>query len=254
MLPSRGKGDASQPGLVLGGPVSQDNGAVLQDVGAGHGRTRALRRVACHFNEVHHACARRAGGYPEEVLAISLLEGILHLNSEVAQVNEARREAAELVRPVLEARHAAYASSGASAVKHDDFIQWIMDSYHAGGKTVTPDETVQNIFIVMFASMHGTSFVALQALFSLVNTPGAFAGIREEIGDVSRRELGQSPVWTRHALGELRKLDSFMRETLRIKPFQEGKWSRYRLLLLQHPWPMVSVCTGPTQPQSNGTP
>lgn len=146
-----------------------------------------------------------------------------YLNPEVALVNEARREAAELVRPVLEARQAAYASSGSAAERHDDFIQWIMDSYRAGGKTVTADETVQNIFIVMFASMHGTSFVALQSLFSLLGTPGALAEIREEIGRVSKNELGNSPVWTRHALGELRMLDSFMKETLRMKPFQQGE-------------------------------
>lgn len=146
-----------------------------------------------------------------------------YLNPEVAQVNKARREAAELVRPVLEARQAAYVCSGAAAEKHDDFIQWIMDSYRAGGKTVTPDETVQNIFIVMFASMHGTSFVALQSLFSLLSTPDALAEIRDEINRVSEQELGQSLVWTRHALGELRLLDSFMKETLRMKPFQEGK-------------------------------
>ncbi|KAI7774072.1 hypothetical protein LA080_009309 [Diaporthe eres] len=137
-----------------------------------------------------------------------------YLNPEVALVNEARREAAALVRPVLEARQATHASLGAAAERHDDFIQWIMDSYRAGGKTVTPDETVQNIFIVMFASMHGTSFVALQSLFSLLGTPGALAEIREEVNRVSKQELGDSPVWTRHALGELRMLDSFMKETL----------------------------------------
>lgn len=145
-----------------------------------------------------------------------------YLSPEVAQVNEARREAAELVRPVLEARQAAFASFGAPAERPDDFIQWIMDSYRAGGRAVTPDETVQNIFIVMFASMHGTSFVALQSLFSILGTPGAVAEIREEINRVSEHELGSSPVWTRHALGELRMLDSFMKETLRMKPFQEG--------------------------------
>ncbi|KAK7728817.1 hypothetical protein SLS63_006425 [Diaporthe eres] len=102
-----------------------------------------------------------------------------------------------------------------------------MDSYRAGGKTFTTEETVQNIFIVVFAYMHGTSFVALQALFSLLGTPGALAEIREEIDRVSKRELGQSPVWTRQALGELRVLDSFMKETLRMKPFQEATSQRY---------------------------
>lgn len=180
------------------------------------------------------------------------------LNPEVAQVNEARREAAELVRPVLEARQAAYASLGAATERHDDFIQWIMDSYRAGGKTVTPDETVQNIFIVMFASMHGTSFVALQALFSLLGTLGALAEIREEIDRVSKNELGSSPVWTRHALGELRLLDSFMKETLRMKPFQEGKWPLYFLrpllikILVYDPRGQLSTYT--IQPLSNGMP
>jgi cytochrome P450 len=147
-----------------------------------------------------------------------------YLNPEVRLVNEARLEAAELVRPVLEARQAAYAAHGANAERHDDFIQWIMDSYRANGKTVTPDETVQNIFIVMFASMHGTSFIALQSLFSLLGTPGALAEIRDEINRVSKEELKDSPVWTRHALGQLRTMDSFMKETLRMKPFQEGKY------------------------------
>lgn len=84
-----------------------------------------------------------------------------YLNPEVARVNEVRREAAGLVRPVLEARQATLASPGARAERPDDFIQWVMDSYHAGGKVLTPDKCVQNILSVMFASMHGTSFVPL---------------------------------------------------------------------------------------------
>ncbi|KAI1772403.1 cytochrome P450 [Hypoxylon cercidicola] len=152
-----------------------------------------------------------------------------YLSPEVAEVNKVRSEAAELVRPVLEARQADYAAHGAEAEKHDDFIQWVMDSYRANGKSITPSETVQNIFIVMFASMHGTSFIALQSLFSLLGTPGALAEIREEIERVAEKELKDSPVWTRHALGELRTMDSFMKETLRMKPFQEATVQRFAL-------------------------
>ncbi|KAI1365841.1 cytochrome P450 [Xylaria arbuscula] len=147
-------------------------------------------------------------------------------------ITRARREAAELVRPVLEARHAAYAIKGAKAETHDDFIQWIMDNYRANGKTIktiTPDETVQNIFIVIFASMHGTSFIALQSLFSLIGTPNSLIEVREEIERVTQNELKGSPVWTRHALGELKLMDSFMKETLRMKPFQEATVQRYAM-------------------------
>lgn len=146
-----------------------------------------------------------------------------YLSPEVALVNEARREAAELVRPILESRRATEAASNGTAEKHDDFIQWTMDNYRANGKTVDPDTLVQNIFIVMFASLHGTSFIALQSLFSLLATPGATAEIRDEMERVRNDELGESPIWTRHALGSLRILDSYMKESLRLKPFQQGK-------------------------------
>jgi hypothetical protein len=145
-----------------------------------------------------------------------------YLNPEVALVNDARREAAELVRPILEERQAAYAVDGVAPEGHDDFIQWIMENYRVSGKVATPDDVVQNIFIVMFASLHGTSFIALQTLFSLLSTPGAVAEIREEITRVQQTELQSLPSWNRRALGELRIMDSFMKETLRLKPFQEG--------------------------------
>jgi cytochrome P450 len=113
----------------------------------------------------------------------------------------------------------------------------IMGNYRANGKKVTPDETVQNIFIVMFASMHGTSFVGLQSLFGILGTPGALDEIREEARSVMKNELDDSPDWTRHPLGELRVLDSFMKETLRMKPFQEGNWPLYFVFLIPSPSP-----------------
>lgn len=145
-----------------------------------------------------------------------------YLDSEVLAFTAARREAAELVRPVLEARQADYAENGEEAKKHDDFIQWIMENYRASNKVVTPDETVQNIFIVMFASMQGTSFVALQSLFSILGTPGALSEIREEIDRVSKAEVHDGS-WSRSSLGQLKLMDSFMKETLRFKPFTESK-------------------------------
>ncbi|KAI1149219.1 cytochrome P450 [Nemania diffusa] len=151
-----------------------------------------------------------------------------YLNPELALVNEVRREAAELVRPVLEARQAAYATDGAGAEKHDDFIQWVMDNYRASGKTVTPDEMVQSIFIFMFASTYGTSFIALQSLLALLCTPFALNEIREEIQRASQ-QLNGSPVWTRQALGELKMMDSFMKETLRMKPLQETTVQRFAM-------------------------
>lgn len=154
-----------------------------------------------------------------------------YVNPEVALVNETRWEAAELVRPILEARQADYVAHGDDAERHDDFIQWIMENYRAKGHNVSPDDVVQNIFIVMFASQHGTSFIALQSLFSLLGMGSdTLAEVRGEIDRVVRDELKGSPVWTRHALGQLRLLDSIMKETLRVKPFQEATVQRFSLV------------------------
>lgn len=151
-----------------------------------------------------------------------------YFSPEVKDVMKVRRQAAEFVRPELEARQAAFRSAkseGRSFEKHDDFIQWLMDEHRARGKEVTPDELVQNIFITMVASMHGTSSIGYSVLLDLLANPNALADIKDEINRVKREEL-QGKIWTRHALGELRLLDSFMRETHRMHPFTEATMQR----------------------------
>lgn len=154
-----------------------------------------------------------------------------YFSPEVKDVMKVRRRAAEFVRPELEARQAALKNAESEGTvgdseKHDDFIQWLMDEHRAKGKEVTPDELVQNIFITMVASMHGTSSIGYSVLLDLLAHPDALADIKEEISRVKRDELQGSQVWTRHSLGELRLLDSFMRETHRMHPFTEATMQR----------------------------
>lgn len=141
-----------------------------------------------------------------------------YLSKEVKDVMKIRKKAAAFVRPVLEARQAGRGATG----RHDDFIQWLMDEHRAKGRQVTPDELVQNIFITMVASMHGTSSVGYSVLLNLLEQPAALTEIKDEIHRLKNNELGGSQTWTRHALGELRLLDSLMRETLRMNSFAEG--------------------------------
>lgn len=101
-----------------------------------------------------------------------------------------------------------------------------MDEHRARGKEVTPDELVQDIFITMVASMHGTSSIAYSVLLDLLAHQEALANIRMEMDRVRRDELQGAKVWSRHALGELRLLDSFMRETHRTHPFTEATMQR----------------------------
>lgn len=196
-----------------------------------------------------------------------------YFSPEVEAVLRVRKKAADFVEPVLRARHEDYKMNGRAAQKHDDFIQWLMDEHRSKGKKVTADELVQNIFITMVASMQyvrmpdalyfpawhvyhgtfhdledlptdlshfnsGTSTMGYSVLLNLLAHPDALAEIKDEIQNIQKDELAGSPTWTRHALGELRLLDSFMRETLRVNPFTEGQNCRKTALMHL----MVFVC------------
>ncbi|KAI0160718.1 cytochrome P450 [Xylariaceae sp. FL1272] len=71
----------------------------------------------------------------------------------------------------------------------------------------------QNLFVMTVASTDQTSMIALWLLFELIDHPESMAEIKAEIIEV---QGGEDQVWTRKKLGELRVLDSFMTETMRV--------------------------------------
>lgn len=162
-----------------------------------------------------------------------------YFNPQVKSVLRVRERGAELIRPTIEARQRDFEENGAAAaVRHDDMIQWMMEEHRSRSQRITPDVIVQNIFIVMFASMHGTSTIAYSVLLDLLALPETLDEIREEIDRVRESELKGGSVWTRHALGELRLLDSCMKETHRVHPFTEGTYNAFPFL----PPPAQRLC------------
>lgn len=151
-----------------------------------------------------------------------------YIEPSVHAVLKYRREGAELLRPVLEARIAELGNTAPQTGggkerherQHEDAIQWLLEEFRARGKELTPDALAQNIYVIMTAAIDSTSSTALWMLFDLLDYPTAMADIRAEILRVS----GGSAefVWTRQALGELRVLDSFMRESLRVHSFTQS--------------------------------
>lgn len=130
-----------------------------------------------------------------------------------------RRRAGELLAPILEARRAAVERESREGKRktggpreYEDCVQWLLDAHSSYGKTLTPDQLVQDLFVIMTASIHSTSAAGLGILFDLIDHPEAIEEIRQEI----IRVQAAHPVWTRQALGELRVLDSFMRESSRM--------------------------------------
>lgn len=148
-----------------------------------------------------------------------------YINPEIKELARMRREAAKFVQPVLRARYDAMSDrqSTEGTERPEDAIQWLLDEHAARGKKLTADELVQNVFITMVASIHSTAMLSLSVLFDLLDHPETLQEIREEIVRVKNEHMQSTGAWTRRALGELRTLDSFMRETLRVHSFTEGE-------------------------------
>ncbi|KAM7189906.1 Ent-kaurene oxidase [Rhypophila sp. PSN 637] len=143
----------------------------------------------------------------------------------VKTVLKYRREAAELLKPTLIARTAEL-QHGESRTTHQDAIQWLIETFQSRGKTLTPDTLAQSIFGIMTAAIDSTSATATWMLYDLLQNPDAFSDIREEIIAVQKRHIddpsspkSESFIWTRQTLSELRVLDSFLRESLRLHSF-----------------------------------
>jgi cytochrome P450 len=96
------------------------------------------------------------------------------------------------------------------------------------------DLLLQEIIVIMFASIHSTSGTALAVLFDMIDHPESLGEIRQEIESVRRAH----PNWTRQSSGELWILDSFMRETARVHALTQCKQN---LLQLSFFFPLAAL-------------
>lgn len=145
-----------------------------------------------------------------------------YFDHSVKTVLKYRAEGAELLRPTLEKRTAELDRGQAGG--HHDAVQWLIEEFRANQKKLTPDTLAQALFVIMTAAIDSTSATALWMVFDLLQNPDALTEIREEIcrvKDSSQKPDEKEFAWTRQSLGELRVLDSFMRESLRMHSFTQ---------------------------------
>ncbi|KAF8639979.1 hypothetical protein AX17_001225 [Amanita inopinata Kibby_2008] len=93
--------------------------------------------------------------------------------------------------------------------KPNDLIDWLLEVAQG------PQRTVRNIsirvLVLNFAAIHTTSGALTNVLYDLAIHPEYVQPLREEIESV-RQEEG----WSKATVGKLRKLDSFIKESLRL--------------------------------------
>lgn len=94
--------------------------------------------------------------------------------------------------------------------KNIDILQWLMDSYK-GDVFDVPFLTNQTIFVAI-ASTRSTATSIVNTLFDLVAFSQYQPPLRHEIDKV----LAESGGWSYHAIQQMKKLDSFIKESQRL--------------------------------------
>ncbi|KAJ4477563.1 cytochrome P450 [Lentinula aciculospora] len=119
------------------------------------------------------------------------------------------KRATKHLAPIIEERLARESEYGSKdwLGKPNDVISWLLDEAKNEQRTVS--DLVTRILAIEVAAIHTTAFC--NALYQLAAHPEVIVPLREEV-EATVEEFG----WTKEAVGKMRKLDSFMKETLRF--------------------------------------
>ncbi|KAJ4404357.1 hypothetical protein N0V82_010511 [Gnomoniopsis sp. IMI 355080] len=106
----------------------------------------------------------------------------------------------------------------------DDYITWQITIAKAEGRTdeLNPHRISQRLMPINFGSIHTTVLTGLGAFLDMLShdvEQNIVASIREEIQDVKKEE--GDGFWTKTGLAKLHRLDSAIRESMRISGFSQ---------------------------------
>ncbi|TBU36871.1 cytochrome P450 [Dichomitus squalens] len=121
------------------------------------------------------------------------------------------RRALPCLRPVIAARKEQISEHGLGQDwpgKPNDMLQWIIENEMLRG--AEDEAIIARILLVNFQAIHTTSTSITHALYHLAACPEYIILLREEVGSIIAAEG-----WTKTALGKMRKLDSFLKESQR---------------------------------------
>ncbi|KIM22625.1 hypothetical protein M408DRAFT_282040 [Serendipita vermifera MAFF 305830] len=121
-------------------------------------------------------------------------------------VKKRLNEANDIAGPIVEKKLA-----GGTNAESDDFMSWLISN--APEKERNPHDILSRILMTNFVAIHTSSMTVTNCLYWLLARPQYIESIRQEIEEVTSR-LG----WSKEAIGAMPKLDSFVKECMRITP------------------------------------
>ncbi|KAI4602581.1 hypothetical protein KJ359_007796 [Pestalotiopsis sp. 9143b] len=139
---------------------------------------------------------------------------------EIKKLEKRKREAYNFLMPVIEARKQAFQDSKNDGP--DDMLQWLIRN-----SPKFTDAHSQNLAEVQlglsFAAIHTTVLVTTNVFYSAAALPEFIPELREEIETTLAKHNG---LFTSQALQAMTKLDSFLKETLRLYPATMASFQR----------------------------
>ncbi|KAF3765318.1 hypothetical protein M406DRAFT_88222 [Cryphonectria parasitica EP155] len=135
---------------------------------------------------------------------------------EVQRLHERRKHAIKFMQPVVESRKDL-------DQKPDDLLQWLIDNEGNLGDMSTW-KLARTQLALSFAAIHTSTVVSTNVFYTLAVMPNeVILELRDEIRSVLGENNGN---FTSSALQSMKKVDSFIKETMRYYPFANHSFER----------------------------
>lgn len=134
-------------------------------------------------------------------------------------LHKALAEADAVFQPIVTARQE---RGKDSSQKPNDMLQWMLDAQTRVGELSTRDLAMAQLG-ASFAAIHTTTMTATNVIYWLAAKPELAPMFREEIEQALAESGGR---FTSAALSNMKKVDSFIREVMRVTPLSASTFIR----------------------------
>ncbi|ESK86169.1 cytochrome p450 [Moniliophthora roreri MCA 2997] len=125
--------------------------------------------------------------------------------------------ASKHIRPIIVNRLEKFKELGYEWDAPDDLLTWLIKAVNAKKEAVDVDDLIHRILMTNMAAIHTTSMAFTHALFNLMLRPELIKSLRDEV-----EHIIQDEGWTKTAMGKMRLLDSFLKESQRVSNSSPG--------------------------------
>ena len=155
----------------------------------------------------------------EEIEAVKRIRPWLRpfLASQLPEIKKLRaieKRAAKHLEPIVRERIESE-KNDPNWQKPEDMMQWLLTHTAQQGYAVTVEIAATLQLGLIFAAVHTTTMSATNIVYSLASTPEYIQPLREEIASAIADNGGE---FTSRALQQMVKLDSYMKEVIRMNP------------------------------------